>query len=88
MVLAETLRGGPRDAPVNRVLKAVGAAPTTPATGRDAGQLLGRTDGSNTADALVAAEALAIPGSTILTSDPDDLRILLADQPSIEVHAV
>jgi hypothetical protein len=50
---------------VNRVLKAVGAAPTTPATGQDAGQLLGRTSDSNTADVLIAAEALAIPGSTI-----------------------
>ncbi len=88
VVLAETLRGGPRDAPVNRVLKAVGTAPTTPATGRDAGQLLGRTGGSNTADALIAAEALAIPGSTILTSDPDDLRALLSDQSSVEVQVV
>lgn len=88
VVLAETLRGDPRDAPVNRVLKAVGTAPTTPATGRDAGQLLGRTGGSNAADALVAAEALAIPGSTILTSDPEDLRALLAHQPEIEVRAV
>ncbi len=88
VVLAETLRGGPRDAPVNRVLKAVGTAPTTPVTGRDAGQLLGRTGGSNTADALVAAEALAIPGSTILTSDLDDLQALLADQPNIEVQVI
>jgi hypothetical protein len=38
MVLVETLRGGPRDAPVNRVLKAVDAAPTAPVTGRDAGK--------------------------------------------------
>jgi predicted nucleic acid-binding protein len=88
VVLAETLRGGPRDAPVNRVLKAVGTAPTAPVTGQDAGRLLGRTGGSNTADALVAAEALAIPGSTILTSDPDDLQALLADQPNIEVQVV
>jgi predicted nucleic acid-binding protein len=88
VVLAETLRGGARDAPVNRVLKAVGTAPTAPATGRDAGQLLGRTGGSNTADALVAAEALVIPGSTILTSAPDDLRALLADQPSTQVQAI
>lgn len=88
VVLAETLRGSPHDAPVNRVLKAVGTAPTTPATGRDAGQLLGRTGGRNTADALVAAEAMAIPGSMILTSDPEDLRALLVDQPSIEVQEV
>ncbi len=41
--------------------------------------LLGRTGGRNGADALVAAEALAVPGSTILTSDPDDLTALLVD---------
>lgn len=88
VVLAETLRGGARDAPVNRVLKAVGTAATVPDTGRDAGRLLGRTDGTNTADALVAAEALAIPGSTILTSDPDGLQALLADEDGIEIQAI
>lgn len=88
VVLAETLRGGARDAPVNRVLKAVGTAATVPGTGRDAGQLLGRTGGTNTADALVAAEALAIPGSTILTGDPDDLRALLADQDGTGIQAI
>ena len=88
VVLAETLRGGPRDAPVHRVLKAVGTTATTSAVGRDAGRLLGRTGGSNTADALVAAEALAVPGSTVVTSDPDDLRALLADQKDIHVQAI
>lgn len=88
VVLAETLRGGARDAPVNRVLKAVGTAATAPDTGREAGRLLGRTGGGNTADALVAAEALAIPSSTVLTSDPDDLRALLADQDGIAIHAI
>lgn len=88
VVLAETLRGGARDAPVNRVLKAVGTAATAPNTGREAGRLLGRTGGGNTADALVAAEALAIPGSTIVTSDPDDLRALLTDQDGIAIHAI
>ena len=88
VVLAETLRGGARDAPVNRVLKAVGTTATAPDTGRAAGRLLGRTGGSNTADALVAAEALALPGSTVLTSDPDDLRALLSDHNSIEIQAI
>jgi predicted nucleic acid-binding protein len=88
VVLAETLRGGARDAPVNRVLTAVGTAATVPGTGRDAGQLLGRTGGTNTADALVAAEALAIPGSMILTSDPDDLCTLLADQDGTGIQAI
>ncbi len=63
------LRGGSRDAPVNRVLKAVNTAATVPDPGRDAGRLLGQTGGTNAADALAAAEALAIPGSTILTSE-------------------
>lgn len=88
VVLTETLRGGARDAPVNRVLKAVGAAATMPDTGRKAGRLLGRTGGSNTADTLVVAEALAMPGSTIVTSDPDDLQALLIDQDRIGIQAV
>jgi predicted nucleic acid-binding protein len=81
VVLAETLRGGPRDAPVNRVLKATGSVPTDPDTGRMAGVLLGRTGGHNVADALVAAECAAVPGSVLLTSDPDDLGALLVDEP-------
>lgn len=85
VVLAETLRGGPRDAPVNRVLKAVGVAPTEAAAGRVAGGLLGASGGRNTAGALVAAEALAAPESTLLTGDPDDLRALLSDHPEVRV---
>jgi predicted nucleic acid-binding protein len=81
VVLTETLRGGPRDAAVNRVLKATGSAATEPGTGRLAGVLLGRTGGRNTADALVAAECTAVPGSVLLTSDPDDLGRLLVDEP-------
>lgn len=78
VVLAETLRGGPQDAPVNRVLKAVGTTPTDPRIGRSAGELLGRTGGSNAADALVAAEALNAPDAVLLTGDVDDLGALLA----------
>jgi hypothetical protein len=51
VVLAETLRGGPRDAPVNRVVKAAGTAPTEAATGRRAGALLAATGTNNVADA-------------------------------------
>ena len=57
-VLAETLRGGPRDAPVHRVRNAVDVFPTDEQTARLAGALLGRTGGNNTVDALVAAEAV------------------------------
>lgn len=88
VVLTETLRGGPRDAAVNRVLKLVTAVPTDPSTGRLAGRLLGRTGGRNIADALVAAEAMQAPRSVLLTSDPDDLTALLADEPEIDVVRV
>ena len=88
VVLAETLRGGPRDAPVNRVLKSTGTVPTEASVGRAAGRLLGGTGGRDTADALVAAEALAVPGSLVLTSDPDDLGPLLADSPQVAVIPV
>jgi predicted nucleic acid-binding protein len=82
--LAETLRGGPRDAPINRVRNAVDVFPTDEATARLAGVLLGRTAGDNTVDALVAAEAVRT-GADVLTSDADDLRALLADQSRVTV---
>lgn len=88
VVLAETLRGGPRDAPVHRVLKATGTSPTDVATGRRAGALLGRTGGRNTADALVAAEAMDAPGSVVLTADPDDLTDLLTEARGVDVLRV
>ncbi len=88
VVLAETLRGSVRDAPVNRVLKSVDVLMTVEAVGRVAGRLLGRTGGENTADALVAAEAVEAGATTVLTTDPDDLATLLADQPEIAVRRV
>lgn len=88
VVLAETIRGGARGAPVHRVLKAVGTRPTSPDTGRSAGRLLAAAGGRNVADALVAAEAAAVPGSAVATADPDDLRHLLRDRPDISVISV
>lgn len=88
VVLAETLRGGARDAAVNRVLKSTGTRPTDAGIGRRAGELLGRTGRRNIADALVAAEAIQVTGSAVLTSDPDDLGALLADHPEVEVVRV
>ena len=83
-VLAETLRGGPRDAPIHRVRNAVDVFPTEEATARLAGALLGQTGGTNTVDALVAAEAVTA-AADVLTSDADDLRALLGDQRRVTV---
>ena len=83
-VLAETLRGGARDAPIHRVRNAVDVFPTEERTSRLAGSLLGATGGTNAVDALVAAEAV-LSEADVLTTDPDDLRALLAKHPRVAV---
>ena len=86
-VLAETLRGGSADAPIHRIRHAVDVFPLEEATARLAGALLGRTGGTNTVDALVAAEAIGV-AADVLTSDPGDLRALLAGNPGVAVIAL
>ena len=87
VVLAETLRGGPRDAPIHRVRAAVDVFPQTEAVARVAGALLGRIRGKNTVDALVAAEAIA-SGADLLTGDASDMIALLANHPTVSVLEV
>lgn len=87
VVLAETLRGGPRDAPVHRVRNAVDVFPTTETVAKLAAGLLGQTGGKNTVDALVAAEAMA-NDADILTSDPEDMRAFLPDRQRARVIVV
>lgn len=87
VVVAETVRGGPRDAPVNRVLKAVGSVPETlEIHGRIAGRLLGLGRSAHTVDALVVAHAVAAGGAQILTGDRDDLERLAAPHPEVLIH--
>lgn len=87
VVVAETVRGGPRDAPVNRVLKTVGLIPlASEVHGRTAGRLLGSARLSNTVDALVVAHAVNRGGAHILTGDPDDLERLAAPHPDVWIH--
>ena len=90
VVVAETVRGnGPRDAPVNLVLAQMAPQhPLTDAVARAAGQLLGAARSSSTIDALVVAEAIDCAPATIWTSDPDDLRLLLANHPGVSVEAI
>ena len=89
VTLAETLRGGPRDARVHSLLKSVVQRPVPPELGRAAGELLGRTGRADTLDAIVAATASGLGQRVrILTSDPRDLRALTAEMDAVTVVAV
>jgi predicted nucleic acid-binding protein len=89
VVLAETTRGGPRDAPVNRLVNAVEeVSPTTEATARLAGRLLGSAGRDDTVDALVVAEAATMSPTVILTADAKDLSALAAGLLGVRVLAV
>lgn len=88
VVVAETVRGNARDAPVNRVLNAVGETPAaTEAMGRTAGGLLGASASAATVDALVVAQAIHAKGAVVLTSDPDDLGRLASRHPEVVIHS-
>jgi predicted nucleic acid-binding protein len=89
VVLAETVRGGPRDAPLHRVLKAVGAVPEAREVhGRIAGQLLAAARSSDTVDALVLAHAVEAGGAHVLTGDREDLERLAAPHPEVWIHTL
>ncbi len=75
--IAEVIRGGPKDATANRLIKAVSnVANTSEAISRDAGARLGSKRSSATIDAIVVATAEAYRATDILTSDPADVRDL------------
>ena len=61
--------------------------PTDERMGRLAGRLLGDAGGTNSADAMVASEAV-LAEADVLTADPDDLRPLLAGFPRTQVIPV
>jgi predicted nucleic acid-binding protein len=87
VVVAETVRGGAADAPVNRVLKAVGEIDATDEpVGRTAGRLLGSAGSTATVDAVVVATATEAGGAVILTGDAGDLSILAADEPQVIIE--
>lgn len=87
VVVAETLRGGPRDAPVHRVLKTVGSVPEAREVhGRIAGRLLGTARSTSTADALVVAHAVEAGGAHILTGDREDLQRLAEPHPEVWIQ--
>jgi predicted nucleic acid-binding protein len=81
--LTETLRGGPRDATVHRVLARIAVVPVTAAIARRAGELLGTTGLSGhrcAIDAVVAATALELERPVVLlSSDPDNMNRLVEE---------
>ncbi len=87
VVVAETVRGTGKDAPVNRIVKAVGEVTVADeTTGRTAGALLGSAQSSSTVDAVVVASAIDAGGAVILTGDPGDLGALAAGHPDVVIQ--
>lgn len=89
LVVAETVRGGAADAPVNRVLEAVGEVDVADeSVGRTAGRLLGSAGSVATVDAVVVATAVEAGGAVILTGDADDLGLLAAGEPTMIIESL
>lgn len=89
VVVAETVRGTAADAPVNRVLKAVGEVDAADeAIGRTASRLLGHAGSSATVDAVVVATAVEVGGAVVLTGDPDDLSALADGHREVVIEAL
>ena len=94
VTVAEVVRGVARDAGRNRVLNAADIWPADESLSRRAGRLLGTAHSDATIDALVAATAVTAReryGATrcvVLTSDPNDLNALLADEPRVRIVPV
>lgn len=90
VVVAETTRGGPHDALVNRVIKTVdNIVPVTEEVAREAGRLLAAAAKSNaTVDALVVATAARLEPTIILTGDVGDIAALAASYRHVRVEGV
>lgn len=77
------------DAPVYRIIKAVGEVSTADeAVGRTAGGLLGAASSDATVDAIVVATVIAEGGGVILTGDPDDFAALATGHPTVVVRSL
>lgn len=87
-VVAETLRGGPRDAPIHRLLAYATVPPITEAAGRLAGRLLGQAASSETVDALIVAQAILGGGAVVLTGDPKHLTALASRNPEVAIRVL
>ena len=85
VTLSEAITGRPQDAPVNQLINRIGTIDTDQAMARRAGQLRFGVERSGTRrtptgiDAIVAAHAADADKAVVFTTDPSDLRRLLAD---------
>ena len=88
VVVAESTSGTARtDVHVNRLLKTCDVDPILPReTARRAGYLRARARRGSAIDAL--AVAIAEPGGTVMTGDPDDLQALATYSEGVEVERV
>ncbi|MDZ7676662.1 MAG: hypothetical protein U5K30_16540 [Acidimicrobiales bacterium] len=88
VVIAESTTGTARtDTNINQLLKACEVYPTVPErTARRGGRLRAAARRGSSVDALVIA--LAEPGSTVLTTDPDDLHALAAHADDVTIETV
>lgn len=88
VVLAESLTGSAgRDATTNRFLKTCDLREAVPErVARRAAELRTTARKGSAVDALVVA--IAEPGSTVLTSDGDDLRSLAANATDVDIEVV
>ncbi len=86
IVIAESTTGAART-DINRLLKSCDIDPTiSERTARRAGQLRAAAKRGSAIDAIVVA--LAEPGWTIITTDPDDLRALATHADSVFIEPV
>jgi predicted nucleic acid-binding protein len=90
-VLAETLMGDERDARVSQALKKLQVVPLTDPIARSAARLkrlAGMTGVAATIDAIVVATSAAAGGGIIMTSDPDDIRVLASHVSDMRIRPI
>lgn len=89
VVVTQTIRGGGRDARIHQLLNQGCIVPVADLRlARRAGELLGVTGAVDAADAQVAAHCLDAAPATLVTSDADDMRLLLTGHPTIRIRAI
>jgi predicted nucleic acid-binding protein len=92
VVLAEAITGRSGDAPTNQTIRRLGTVDTDQAMARRAGILRFGSEkpakgrGASGIDAIVAAHAAEAGKGVVFTTDPSDLRRLLAEYPRIRVE--